>query len=144
MGAARRRGGGAGRWRNPALRRGARQRAPLRPQALAGRAEALGSSSRTRPAVPSGPRTWASSAYSLQPRGEPWPPPVDHSCSQVSRSGRLRGHRRRTRALEGFLDMEYQCCCHIRASTGCFENLYYNGVDIIDLSKKHKPEITLH
>uniref|UniRef100_A0A8D1B9Z6 Contactin-associated protein-like 3 n=1 Tax=Sus scrofa TaxID=9823 RepID=A0A8D1B9Z6_PIG len=26
---------------------------------------------------------------------------------------------------------------------GCFENLYYNGVDIIDLSKKHKPQILL-
>uniref|UniRef100_A0A7N5KBG2 Contactin-associated protein-like 3 n=1 Tax=Ailuropoda melanoleuca TaxID=9646 RepID=A0A7N5KBG2_AILME len=26
---------------------------------------------------------------------------------------------------------------------GCFENLYYNGVDIIDLSKKHKPQIHL-
>ncbi|XP_032705861.1 contactin-associated protein-like 3, partial [Lontra canadensis] len=24
---------------------------------------------------------------------------------------------------------------------GCFENLYYNGVDIIDLSKKHTPQI---
>ena len=24
---------------------------------------------------------------------------------------------------------------------GCFENLYYNGVDIIDLSKKHKPQV---
>ncbi|KAM9206276.1 contactin-associated protein-like 3 [Dugong dugon] len=24
---------------------------------------------------------------------------------------------------------------------GCLENLYYNGVDIIDLSKKHKPQI---
>uniref|UniRef100_A0A8C0MHT6 Contactin-associated protein-like 3 n=1 Tax=Canis lupus familiaris TaxID=9615 RepID=A0A8C0MHT6_CANLF len=26
---------------------------------------------------------------------------------------------------------------------GCFENLYYNGVDIIDLSKKHKPQILI-
>ncbi|XP_047382447.1 contactin-associated protein-like 3 isoform X3 [Sciurus carolinensis] len=26
---------------------------------------------------------------------------------------------------------------------GCFENLFYNGVDIIDLSKKHKPEILI-
>nr|XP_031298140.1 contactin-associated protein-like 3 isoform X2 [Camelus dromedarius] len=26
---------------------------------------------------------------------------------------------------------------------GCFENLYYNGVDIIDLSKKHTPQILI-
>ncbi|CAN0560600.1 unnamed protein product [Rangifer tarandus platyrhynchus] len=26
---------------------------------------------------------------------------------------------------------------------GCFENLYYNGVDIIDLSKKHKPQVLI-
>ncbi|XP_008065450.2 contactin-associated protein-like 3 [Carlito syrichta] len=26
---------------------------------------------------------------------------------------------------------------------GCFENLYYNGVDIIDLLKKHKPQIRI-
>ncbi|KAM8800697.1 contactin-associated protein-like 3 [Rhynchonycteris naso] len=26
---------------------------------------------------------------------------------------------------------------------GCFENLYYNGVDIIDLSKKHTPQIVI-
>ncbi|XP_034885065.1 contactin-associated protein-like 3 isoform X3 [Mirounga leonina] len=26
---------------------------------------------------------------------------------------------------------------------GCFENLYYNGVDVIELSKKHKPQILI-
>ncbi|KAB0368736.1 hypothetical protein FD755_019770, partial [Muntiacus reevesi] len=26
---------------------------------------------------------------------------------------------------------------------GCFENLYFNGVDIIDLSKKHKPQVLI-
>lgn len=26
---------------------------------------------------------------------------------------------------------------------GCFENLYYSGVDIIDLSKKQKPQILI-
>lgn len=26
---------------------------------------------------------------------------------------------------------------------GCFENLYYNGVNIIDLAKRHKPQINI-
>ncbi|KAM5136485.1 contactin-associated protein-like 3 isoform 2-T2 [Callospermophilus lateralis] len=30
-----------------------------------------------------------------------------------------------------------------KSFNGCFENLFYNGVDIIDLSKKNKPEILI-
>ncbi|XP_077886532.1 uncharacterized protein LOC144369902 [Ictidomys tridecemlineatus] len=112
-----------------------------------------------RPAIPSGPKTWAPSAFSQlpataqqsPPRGEPWAPPAVRCCRTV-----LGGHifvcgaedqtrAARMPALERWTwknTRKYMVLPH-KSFPGCFENLCYNGVDIIDLSKKHKPEILI-
>ncbi|KAB0363024.1 hypothetical protein FD754_007180, partial [Muntiacus muntjak] len=64
-------------------------------------------------------------------------------------------HHFRAKGESSYVDLDYKISFggipgHGKSVTfphknfhGCFENLYYNGVDIIDLSKKHKPQVLI-
>nr|XP_014432168.1 contactin-associated protein-like 5 [Pelodiscus sinensis] len=78
---------------------------------------------------------------------------IEHFNNQINFTVDKHSHHFHAKGEFNYLDLDYELSfggipAPGKSGTlsrknfhGCFENLYYNGVNIIDLAKRHKPQI---
>ncbi|XP_074809227.1 contactin-associated protein-like 4 isoform X2 [Natator depressus] len=78
---------------------------------------------------------------------------IEHFNNQVNFTVDKHSHHFHAKGEFNYLDLDYELSfggipmpgksgtLPLKNFHGCFENLYYNGVNIIDLAKRHKPQI---
>ncbi|CAM4557568.1 unnamed protein product [Lepidochelys olivacea] len=78
---------------------------------------------------------------------------IEHFNNQVNFTVDKHSHHFHAKGEFSYLDLDYELSfggipvpgksgtLPLKNFHGCFENLYYNGVNVIDLAKRHKPQI---